>query len=462
MERSKVVSCKVLTAEAGQCPSLVSFPVGVPPNAGEMELQLVYRTHGNKKKRVVSTAIDGLLFRGCDDGDFSSANSAVQFAVGRIDESTGVMRVIPAGHAFIMRPTLEKVDKTLAPPRLSSMSTMERREMRTEAFGSRKKKRAQQVAASNSISAQNISGASVVEESMTNAVNMDDESENLNATERAISNNRSLYLPTFNLDATAPADIFPILGLVPEQVDAALEELSDKIYKSIEDEWGQGEVGGNGDESQQRKKLKSGQLCEYFLSHMQTKESASECVLRSILRLKDGLGSKKGEEEDRGKDKDKDKYQRKHLKRVSRRVIMLHFMVRFHQAMTTAVGNFKSDVVREEIERAIKAPRVISKRLFDAFTSASTYKGKVAFTKLDHDKLKIHIIAVALHVNNFSCSLSSIAKDLKLVDKGMTDLARQMGCKVVKEKDSLGGREIFASLSAPLIFPQERRPLKKK
>ena len=459
-----MVSCKVLTAEAGPCPSLVSFPVGVPPTAGDMELQLLYTTEGNKKRRTVSTTIDGLLFHGCDYGKFSSSNSAVQFAVGRMDETTGVMHVIPAGHAFIMRPTLEKTDKILDPPRLSSLSTMERREMRTEAFGSRKKKRAQQVAASNSISAQNISGASVVEASMTNAIDMDDEGgDNLNATERAISNNRSIYLPTFNLDATAPADIYPITGLVPDQVDAALEEFSDKIYKSIEAEWG-GVSGAAGDDESQKhknKKLKSGQLCEYFLAHMQTKESASECVLRSILKLKESLGSKKSDEEEGGGGgKDKDKHQRKHLKRVSRRVIMLHFMVRFHQAITSVVSSFKSDAVREEIERAIKAPRVISKRLFDAFTSASTYKGKVAFTKLDHDKLKIHIIAVALHVNNFSCSLSSIAKDLKLVDKGMADLARQMGCKVVKEKDN--GKEVLASLAAPLVFPQEKRPLKKK
>jgi hypothetical protein len=117
------------------CPRMVSFPIGVPPNAEDMVLELSHKVSGRgKRKRQVVTTIDGLVYRGSDVGDFSMSNNTMQWAIGRLDETTGVMTIVPADHAFIMRPELEK-NPLSRPPRLSSLSTSERREMRTDEFG---------------------------------------------------------------------------------------------------------------------------------------------------------------------------------------------------------------------------------------------------------------------------------------------------------------------------------------
>jgi len=433
---------------SGGCPRLLSFPVGVPPNAEEMELNLSHKSSGRgKRKRQVETSLDGLTYRGCDYGEFSSGNNSLQYAIARLDESTGIMTIVPADHAFIMRPELER-NQIPKPPRLSSLSTVERREMRTDEFGSRKKQRAQQVAASNVISAQNISGADAVESAMLN--NVSDDAKVNNATEMAISGNRELYLPKFNQSAKDVADVYPLHSLISDDVDAALEEYTEQIYANLAEQHAASFGGGD----KKIKKQKTSQLAESFCKHMQTREAAAECVLKGLGKIRESALSAVTAESGDG-----DKVARKRFKKGSRRAVMLHFMIRFYQVVSASVSKFKPDAYKSEIIDKIRAPHVISSYLLANFTSASTFKGKVSFSKIDNDKLRIHMIAVALHIGQFSCSLSVIARDLKLVDKTLADLAHQMGCKVIKDKES--ARELVATLSAPLVFPATKKAIKK-
>lgn len=436
-------------------PRILSFPVGVPPNADEMQLQLLHKSDKDKKrKRMVTTAIDGLVYSGCDFGEYDTANNTVQFAVGTLDETTGIMKIIPADHAFIMRPSLEK-NQVSAPPRLSSLSTAERREIRTDEFGSRKKKRAQQVAASNTISAQNISGAHAVETTLANSINLDEA--HVDTTEKAIADNRSLYLPAYSLEATDVKDIYPLSAMLPEYLVAALEKCADDTLDMLKGELENPAMSwvknGSVASSKSSKKSRAIDLADALLMHMQTRQNASESVLRCIIKVKDRLGH------DADSVDDDEKHRRKLLRRSTRRVILFHFMMRFYVAITSSASKFKPDVFKEDISRLMSAPDPVSQYLFAAFTSPTTSQSKVSFSKLENDKLKIHLIAVALHINDFSCSVSVIARDLKLVDKVMADLARQMGCKVVKDKES---KEVVVSLSAPLIFPTIKKGPAKK
>jgi len=436
-------------------PRLVSFPIGVPPDAEDLELNLLYKTSAKgQKRRQVSAVTDGLVYSGCDYGEYSVANNTVQFAIGRLDESKGIMTIVPADHAFIMRPEVEQVH-VAPPPRLSTLTTTERRDMRTEEFGSRKKQRAQQVAASNTISAQNILGASAVESAMISKIKdkATTEGAEISATDKAINENRELYLPKYDLNATEAANIYPLSSLIASEVNDALEVYCEQIFDTIA-------TSHDSDSKHKSKKLKANILADKFSVYLQSKEGAPEGILRGLSKLKENAMSKDDAAAAASeKIEQEDKVLRKTFKKHSRRAVLMLFMVRFFQAINSSVSKFRPDAHINELVDKVKAPQAIFNYLISSFTSHSKFKGKVSFTKIDNDKLKIHMIALALHINNFtSCSLSVIARDLKLVEKVLADLAREMGCKVVKDKDS---KELVSSLTAPLVFPAMKRPIKK-
>ena len=271
------------------------------------------------------------------------------------------------------------------------------------------------------------------------------------ATEKAIAENREIYLPKFDATTDDVAHIYPLSSLISVDADAALEEYSEQIFTSL------AEVReAKTDRVKKDKKPSASQLAESFSKYMQTKEGASECVLRGLSKIKDHAASAAEDVADAG---EKEKQIRKKFKKLTRRVLMLHFLVRFHQTMSASVSSFKPDAYKSDIADKVKAPQAVSNFLFSNFTSASRLKGKVTFTKLEGDKLKIYMIALFLHIGKFSCSVSVIAKDLKLVDKVMSELARQMGCKVTKDQES---KETVVTLTAPLNFPGMKRPLSSK
>lgn len=145
-------------------PLLVSFPQGVPDNVDEMQLNVAQKTGKHSTKTHIVSKINNIEYKGNDYGDQSSKYDGYKYAVGIYNVKSKDMNLLSADHIYVMRP---KLDFHEAPARHSTMSYAERKQSLTEEFGSRKKKRALAAAQSNIISAENISGASALETSLT-------------------------------------------------------------------------------------------------------------------------------------------------------------------------------------------------------------------------------------------------------------------------------------------------------
>jgi len=100
------------------------------------------------------------------------------------------------------------------------------------------------------------------------------------------------------------------------------------------------------------------------------------------------------------------------------------------------------------------APEVVAQYLNTTFRTQ-----KKGFSKVDRERLKVHIIAVMLHLNDFSVDLVMLARDLLISEKILVTLAREMGCKLGRTSAE---KPYVATLVAPLVFPALSKDLRNK
>jgi len=167
-------------------PSIVSYPQGLPSNYEELQIITGKKGDGKSARTVVISEGDSkaVRYRGTDFGENTLSKDSCKFAIGVRNKTTGAMEIIKTDHVFTMKPFVNGENSKVA--RKSSMSWDERRSGLTEEFGSRKKKRAFEAAKSNTISAENISGASAIETLLGNRSNTGNNAL-LDAAERAVS-----------------------------------------------------------------------------------------------------------------------------------------------------------------------------------------------------------------------------------------------------------------------------------
>lgn len=148
-----------IASRPADVPLLVSFPQGVPVNAADMKFVVGKKEVGNKTKatqHMVQANMPGIKYSGSDVGEHNSKRNCHKLAVAVYNSKTNEFKLYPTNHTYILRPQAQNAAVTA--PR-SSLSNAARRETLTQEFGSKKKKRAMQAAKSNTISAENISGA---------------------------------------------------------------------------------------------------------------------------------------------------------------------------------------------------------------------------------------------------------------------------------------------------------------
>ena len=160
------------SSSRGSFPSIVSYPQGLPSNYEDCQIIAGKKGDGKSAKTIVLSqgGSKSVQYRGTDFGENASSKNCCKFAVGVRNKTTGAIQIIKTDHVFVMRPNVDN-ERTKA-SRNSSMTYNERKSGLTEEFGSRKKKRAQAAAQSNIISAENISGASALENMLGNRSEM--------------------------------------------------------------------------------------------------------------------------------------------------------------------------------------------------------------------------------------------------------------------------------------------------
>jgi hypothetical protein len=226
---SQNIKLKVLEKQNDQ-PILVSFPTGVPPSSEGMVVTSVSKGSGKKRKTIIDGQLNDISYHGCDFGsNHSLSNDLCQFAVGILDEKTNEMTIIPANHAYVMSSSIGQLEEDDG--KVSQMTYNERRQSLTDAFGSKKKKRAMKAAESNTISSENISGALAIENAIHTLAEplCDNEDVTFDAAQQAIENIRKELLPEYDTLSTDIAEAYPMRGIIPHPVLMSLREYYDMI-----------------------------------------------------------------------------------------------------------------------------------------------------------------------------------------------------------------------------------------
>lgn len=343
---SSRVTVSVKSFDDGGLPLLVAFPQGVPNDGDDMQIIFGQKGDGKKRKQMVLANLNGTKYKGDDFGDNSKKNDNCKFAVGFLPEGSKEMTIFQADHIFVMKP---QFDNQRVPARSTSMTNAERKQSLTEEFGSRKKKRALKAAQSNTISSENIAGASAVESAMVNQ--MDDTDANsilVNAAEDALEKNRLQLLPTYDVLATAAEDAYPMKSLIPPSLATALKER----YQVMNAEMTRASL------------LERGPRLDIF-SWVQRlgSEVASSLVSSSLRNLptEDGKPTKKFSEQ---------------FSISVSRILLLHYMLRFYLKI---ISSHDRVVTREDIARdLVGAPVDVLDFFADTFCVRQSYRGKPA------------------------------------------------------------------------------------
>ena len=235
----------VLVNDQNARTALVAFPQGVPWHVEEMTIAIQEKISSrksnsssssggssSKRKRSVTGSLDNVQYSSGGSSD-SAKNDVYKYALGVIDETNGTMEVIPVDHPYILRPQLE-LQATISTRESTMMSSYDRKQSLTEAFGSKKKQRAMRAVASNLIKTENISGVDAVEEAMdeVNDMNLiaDGSSTVLDGANNALEAHRLQFLPPFDTSTNELKKCYPISKLIP----AFLMEALDEVYTNIE------------------------------------------------------------------------------------------------------------------------------------------------------------------------------------------------------------------------------------
>lgn len=407
----------------GSVPLLLSFPLGVPNDVDDMDIFIGAKGKGKKRKHVVRATLNGAEFKG---DDTNKDHDYCKFALGVVTAGSKEMKIYRADHIFVLEPQLSQYIQT--PEDNLEMTNMDRKKSLTEEFGSRKKKRALKAAESNRISSANIVGATAVEETMANEMEEVDPTVMLiNAADEALEKNRGELLPPYDVTANDLEEAYPYDSFVPADLQAALKASYDSIR----------------DPSSLRDVLRS--------------EHDFETVRLSLSRLPIL-------QEDSSEGSKSLKKAKKLHRSMMTKAILLQFMLRFYLKL---LSSFDREGIREDIIRELGGgggsglvPPEVLEYVEENFCTKRNIRGKpgLCCSKSKLDKMLLHAMVLALHINDFTLNLTALAKDLKVPTTTLTVLAREMGCKVSKQEGSTD----VAQLVLPLTFPQRRKPIQKK
>lgn len=199
---------------------LLSFPQGTPQDVTDMTLSVFQQGEGKKRKREVVGTLNQVRYQGKDYKQFSAKYDSCHYAIGVLDEENQVMNIYAASHPFIMQPVFEEKKSELK----EDATYAERLRASTEAFGSKKKKKALKSSDSNRISAENISGVESLGKSLKESKELPPDHDSLvrTAAEEALEAHRRKMLPPFDSSAFTVEEAYPHSGLIPTDLQTAL------------------------------------------------------------------------------------------------------------------------------------------------------------------------------------------------------------------------------------------------
>lgn len=409
--RIEVASASFLESDV----PLLSFPLGAPPGLADMRLTLRERGAGRKRRRKAEGLLGEVRFVGADhllQGPGSGKRHAdlCHFAVGVLHDGADSMALHPVAHALVMQPCFAA--QTQAE---EALSYRDRVRMSTEAFGSKKKRKALKDADSNRISADNILGADQLERSLAEARQAGEGEALLGEAVQAMESHRRAMLPAFDPSATTVGAAYPAL------VSASAIALLSRMFC---------------------KEVLSPALgvpeCVARLSASKVVRALAEgAVLTHGGREEATTGSCAPFNEDIAK------------------VLVLHALVALH---TQLQGTRKAPRAQVALHDCPAYPAAVLKKLVDDFVSVdgTGATAKYHLDPTDRHRLTMHAMVLALSVNNGSLDLAALAEDLRCPAASLAALAKEVGCETKRIKQA-GAEVLVAELQLPLKFHEMRR-----
>jgi hypothetical protein len=184
--------------------------------------------------------MNGLKFEACDYGNHNASYDLNRYAIGIYDEKKNSIVLQPVHHIFAMN--IVHANQDIVPEMKSSLSNYDRKHDLTEAFGSKKKKRAMKQQESNTISSESITGASAIHDAIgvtlsaeKSSEGADDEGIVLDAATQALAAHRDLMLPAHNINGTNLSEAYPSKTLYSGAAHHSLKEWIDKMATEVQE-----------------------------------------------------------------------------------------------------------------------------------------------------------------------------------------------------------------------------------
>jgi hypothetical protein len=338
-----------------------------------------------------------------------------------------------------MHQSIKSFNPTIANDSLSGIDEKDRRKMLTNDFGSKIKKKQQNAYEAGKIDANAIGALSGVQEAIADAVakRAAEVGENDEEGKGSSEITRKDLLPPFNEDATTVEDIYPTEGLITKEEWSALNDIVNVAV----------ELSKNEDERKVEKKKPHG-VGAYCLEKLEQVGNLG------------GSGSKHTQL----------------VKKKCRYIMYMSILIRFYNMQTS----FRKSA--EECAESMSVPAEVIHRLYKDFTQRQdTGDGTVKHlrTKFHTDKLVLHIMTLALTVEDFDLDPTPLANDLKISVPKSFQYFRELGCTTSSGKkrkaskmeetgdDDEGDDESKSpassggcarvQLKAPLTFPKLKR-----
>lgn len=431
----------VLTVDDGvsNYPRILSFPQGVPASHSKIELKVSLKGSNNKRKRIIQGDLNGMTFRGTDFENDGKKKNYCQFVIGVLDDDIGLMRLVPAEHAYVMRTVIKPVEEDSSTA-IKVMDNNERKQSLTDAFGSRKSKTVLKAELANKISSSNIAGVTALEHAIeikSSTTNKNDENDYnedtfINAAKNALDENRMLMLPVYNELTDRVEDAYPLESLIPAAVQEALKAQYKALQMATKDD----------------QQIKQDTITPEYWRGLLSYIDAPDAVL-FLLRQRSPITNESNLNEE-----------------SLCQLILLTYLIQFYVAVTSksCTGLTHQQVTHTMIFPSSKMGTPITRFITDTFTSREK-KHTVKFfcIGLNIDKLALHILALVLRLSFFSVVLNPIAAGLHIAIDRLYQLAKELGCKLTQKKidteTGTGPQMCYvAQLVVPLKFPEKRKP----
>ncbi|XP_069486584.1 DNA-directed RNA polymerase I subunit RPA49 [Ambystoma mexicanum] len=353
--------------------------------------------HPRKKhQRILTAETDRLAYVGSNFGTGAlKCNTLCRYFFGILNKDSGQMEVVRA-EQFNMQPVFPGDPTNSITEDKVEKTYRDKVDSLIEAFGTNKQKRALNARKMNQVGSETLSKA------VTKAAENIIETKGIAALVKDAAQNElqdaSLFLPPCHADAEKPEEVYKFDDLISPAEYAALETPS-APFRNITSE---------------------------DIKTMLENKSYGSYVLEELQSMP---------------------MDEKSCNHKARCLWFLDTLIKF---------SFQKVIKRKHVFGP-ECPHLISGKLMKHFSVLSYNNGRLQNIMSASMKAKItaHVIALALHINDFQTDLTVLQRDMKLSENRMLEVARAMGLKISKKKAPLGALDDedhkMATLTIPLI-----------